>query len=206
MRLTPVTRSSLDTLGRMLKRRISNAILMSCWFLVGVCSPSDALSASPTELISNYRVSQRLGRVTADATLNRIAQEQATAMAARDVLEHDVIGSFNSRMASSRSGRAAENIAYGHDSFTKTLDQWIRSSGHRKNLLMPDASRVGVASAKSSKTGRTYWAMVIAGVYDQPRRAIDQPSPAAAKTAAKPKSRDRPQPCRMSILGLCLQR
>jgi uncharacterized protein YkwD len=186
-----------DKRGRMLNCRSASAILMSCWLLLEICSPSAALSASPTELISNYRASQGLGRVTADSTLNRIAQEQATAMAARDVLDHDVAGSFSSRMASSRSGRAAENIAYGHDGFTKTLDQWIHSSGHRKNLLMQGASRVGVASAKSSKSGRTYWAMVIAGDYDQPKRP-------AAK-ASKAKGRDRaPQPCRLNIMGLCL--
>jgi hypothetical protein len=195
--------------GQMLDRRFCNAIVMSCWFLVGICSPSPALSASPTELISNFRVSHGLGRVTKDSTLDQIAQAQATAMAARDVLDHDVIGSFNSRMASSRSGRAAENIAFGHDNFTKTLDQWIRSSGHRKNLLMQTASRVGVASAKSSKTGRTYWAMVIAGEYDPPKRAApkvaakDAPK-AAAKAAPKAKSRERAQPCRLSFLGLCL--
>ena len=138
--------------------------------------------------------------------LNRIAQEQARAMAARDVLEHDLAGSFSSRMASSRSGRAAENIAYGHSSFTKTLDQWIHSSGHRRNLLMQGASKVGVASATSAKTGRTYWAMVIAGDYEPPRRV-------AAKTAlktstpSKPRGRERPPPpCRMSLMGLCLQR
>jgi uncharacterized protein YkwD len=182
----------------MLNCRFKSAILMSCWFLIGICSPSTALSASPTELISNFRVSQGLGGVTTDSTLNRIAHEQAAAMAARDVLDHDVAGSFRSRIASSPSGRAAENIAYGHESFSKTLDQWIRSSGHRKNLLMQGASRVGVASAKSSKTGRTYWAMVIAGGYDQPKRA-------APKAASKAKSRDRaPQACRIKIMGLCL--
>ena len=70
-------------------------------------------------------------------------------------------------------GRAAENIAYGYDSFPKTLDQWINSSGHRRNLLLRNASRVGVASVKSSATGRTYWAMVIAGDYEtrkEPKR------------------------------------
>lgn len=119
-------------------------------------------------------------------------------MAAKDVLDHDVIGSFNSRIVPSRSGRAAENIAYGYDNFPKTLDQWIRSSGHRKNLLMQGASRVGVASAKSARTGRTYWAMVIAGDYEQPKR----PAPKAA-TKTKTKSRERAQPCRMNLLGLC---
>jgi uncharacterized protein YkwD len=183
----------------MLNRRFcSGALLIACWLLFEICSPSAALSASPVELISKFRVSQGLGRVTMDPTLNRIAQEQATAMAARDVLNHGVAGSFSSRVASSGSGQAAENIAYGYDSFTKTLDQWINSSGHRKNLLMQGASRVGVASAKSTTTGRTYWAMVIAGNYDQPKRA-------APNTMSKAKSRGRaPQPCRMSIMGLCL--
>ena len=182
--------------GRMLNLRSSSVFLISCWLLFVICSPSAALSASSAELISNFRVSQGLSRVTMDPTLNRIAQEQATAMAARDVLDHGVAGSFSSRVASSGSGHAAENIAYGYDSFTKTLDQWINSSGHRKNLLMQRASRVGVASAKSSKTGRTYWALVIAGDPDKSKQA-------ASKAKAKSGGRT-PQPCRISIMGRCL--
>lgn len=191
---------SLDQRGRMLNYRSGSAILLLCWFLVGACNPSAALAASASELISNYRVSKGLGRVTTDSALNGIAQEQATAMAAKDQLEHDAAGAFSSRIAPSRAGRAAENIAYGHDNFPKTLDQWINSSGHRKNLLMPSASRVGVASAKSAKTGRTYWAMVIAGDYEQPKRT-------AAKAKAEPKARKQsraPQACRLSFMGLCL--
>ena len=137
----------------MLNLRFSSVLLISCWLLfVEICSPSAALSASPAELISNFRVSQGLGRVTMDPTLNRIAQEQATAMAARDLLDHGAAGSFSSRVASAGSRHAAENIAYGYDSFTKTLDQWINSSGHRKNLLMQGASRMGVASAAGEQT------------------------------------------------------
>lgn len=186
-----------------------NAIL-SCWLLTVICAPSAALAESPSEMISSYRASHGLGRVTRDGALDRIAQTQASAMAARDVLEHDLAGSFSSRMASSSSGRAAENIAYGHAGFPKTLDQWIRSSGHRKNLLMRGASRVGVASATSAKTGRTYWAMVIAGDYERPKRVATRAAPTMtttaakpAKTAAKPKGRERAQPCRMKFLGLC---
>jgi hypothetical protein len=59
-------------------------------------------------------------------------------------------------------GRAAENIAYSYDSFERTLDQWIASTGRRKNLLLHNASRVGVASATSAISHRTYWAMEIA--------------------------------------------
>jgi uncharacterized protein YkwD len=117
-------------------------------------------------------------------------------MASRDVLDHGVLGPFNSRVASSGSGHAAENIAYGYDNFAKTLDQWIESPGHRRNLLMRGASRVGVASAKSATTGRTYWAMVIAGDYKG--KASKSKASAAAKHPA-PR-----QTCRVAILNLCL--
>lgn len=132
-----------------------------------------------------------------DATLNRIALDQAKAMAAKDRLDHDVLGSFNSRMAPAKAGRAAENIAYGHDGFKKTLDQWVASAGHRKNLLLPKASRVGVASAKSATSLRTYWAMVIAGDYERPRPM------AGKKTTSKTGKSTPTQSCRMKVLGVC---
>jgi uncharacterized protein YkwD len=118
-------------------------------------------------------------------------------MAAKDTLDHDVLGSFSSRITPAKAGRAAENIAYGYDGFEKTLDQWIASTGHRKNLLLPKASRVGVASARSATTHRTYWAMEIAGDYEPP--------PPAAGKRSPPATRRNPvvQSCRAKILGIC---
>jgi hypothetical protein len=176
-------------------------LLRSLGLAIALCSPAFAQSAPPAEMISGYRLKNGEGRVTTDTTLTSIAQKQANAMASRDKLDHDVLGPFNSRVASSGSGRAAENIAYGYESFAKTLDQWIDSASHRKNLLLHDASRVGVASSKSF-TGRTYWAMVIAGGY--------KPSPSAAPVIAKgtatkqtPRQAQR-KTCRLTILNLCL--
>ena len=80
---------------------------------------------SPAELISSFRLKHGEVRVVRDATLDRIALEQARAMAAKDNLSHDVLGSFTRRIAPARAGRAAENIAYGYESFEKTLGQWI---------------------------------------------------------------------------------
>src|SRR5436305_11298074 len=126
-----------------------------------------ALAAeSPAELISGFRLKHGEVRVVRDATLDRIALEQARAMAAKDNLSHEVLRSFTTRIAPARAGRAAENIAYGYESFDKTLGQWIDSSGHRKNLLLHNASKVGIASAKDPSGKRTYWAMVIAGDYE----------------------------------------
>jgi Cysteine-rich secretory protein family len=170
------------------------------YFSLAVCCfPAFARAESPADMISSYRVQHGEGRVVMDSTLTRIAHQQAEAMAAKDKLDHDVLGGFTSRVHSTGAGRAAENIAYGYESFPKTLNQWIDSAGHRRNLLLHGASRVGVASAKSATTGRTYWAMEIAGDYERPRLTT------ATKQAAvaKPKARTR-QPCRLKILSICL--
>ena len=98
------------------------------------------------------------------------------------------------RVAPSKAHRSAENIAYDYDSFSKTLGQWINSSGHRENLLMHGATKVGVASAKSRTTGRTYWAMVIAGDYERFR----SPSPKSTR------SNHDERTCRLEFVGLCL--
>jgi uncharacterized protein YkwD len=163
-----------------------------------LCSGVAAAAASPAEMISDFRQKHGEGRVTMDAALNQIALEQARAMAAKDTLDHDVLGSFNGRIARSKAGRAAENIAYGYDNFEKTLAQWIASSGHRRNLLLHNASRIGVASATSPASHRIYWAMEIAGEYE-PRRmtASKQTRPV---TLRKPAIRS----CRVHVLGLCL--
>jgi uncharacterized protein YkwD len=157
-----------------------------------------ARAASPAEMISDFRLQHGEHRVSTDAALTQIAHEQAAAMAAKDTLDHDVLGRFSSRISPAGAGRAAENIAYGYDNFPKTLNQWIESTGHRKNLLLHDATRVGVASVKSSATGRIYWAMEIAGDYRNPKER-------GAKSVAtvKPKV-SRPQTCRLKLLNICL--
>lgn len=181
--------------------RVTRKLLLG----LALCLSAPALAQTPTDpaaLISDFRAQHQEGRVKSDSTLKRIAQDQANAMAAKGVMDHEVLGAFSSRVAPANAGRAAENIAYGYDSFPKTLDQWINSSSHRKNLLMHAAERVGVASAKSGANGRTYWAMVIAGDYEKPK-----PSGTKGKSktvaAAKPKA-STPQACRLKLLGLCL--
>jgi uncharacterized protein YkwD len=171
------------------------AILLS---MVLLFCGSAAAESSPAEMISDFRVKHGERRVTMDASLSRIALEQAKAMAAKDTLDHEVLGSFGSRIAPARSGRAAENIAYGYDSFEKTLDQWIASTGHRKNLLLRNASHVGVASARSASSHRIYWAMEIADESEPLRSAASKRTPPAAK-------RKSPAPsCRVKILSICL--
>jgi len=168
---------------------------------------------SPAELISSFRLKHGEVRVTRDATLDRIALDQARAMAAKDQLSHEVLGPFTRRMAPAGAGRAAENIAYGYESFEKTLGQWIDSSGHRKNLLLQNASRVGIASAKDASGKRTYWAMVIAGNYEpkpgkgkreRDKREREKEPLVAVKREAAPSGRTKSSSCHIKILSLCI--
>jgi hypothetical protein len=165
-----------------------------------------AMAESPAEQISSFRLKHGEVRVVRDATLDRIAMDQARAMAAKDDLSHETLGPFNRRIAPAGAGRAAENIAYGYDNFEKTLGQWIDSSGHRKNLLLHDASRVGIASAKNASGKRTYWAMEIAGDYE-PKRGKgkkDTEPLVAVKREAAPASKPKSSNCHIKLLGLCI--
>ncbi|MGY3344624.1 MULTISPECIES: CAP domain-containing protein [unclassified Bradyrhizobium] len=161
---------------------------------------------SAAEQISSFRLKHGEGRVIRDATLDRIAMDQARAMAAKDDLSHDALGPFNKRVAPSGAGRAAENIAYGYDNFEKTLGQWIDSSGHRKNLLLHNASRVGIASAKNASGKRTYWAMVIAGDYEpKPGKGKKDTEPLVAlRRETVPASKPKSSNCHIKLLGLCI--
>jgi hypothetical protein len=191
-------------------RRGIGGMIAGLWLLAG----APAMADSPAELISSFRLKHGEVRVIRDATLDRIAMDQARAMAAKDDLSHDALGPFNRRVAPAGAGRAAENIAYGYDNFEKTLGQWIDSSEHRKNLLLHNASRVGIASARDPSGKRTYWAMVIAGDYepkggkgkDKGGRIIAggaKEEPLVRREVAAP-SRRKSGDCHIKLLSLCI--
>jgi len=183
------------------------AALLIAGLVLLAAAPAMA-AESPAEQISGFRLKHGEGRVTRDATLDRIAMDQARAMAAKDDLSHDALGPFTKRVAPSGAGRAAENIAYGYDVFEKTLGQWIDSSGHRKNLLLHNASRVGIASAKNASGKRTYWAMVIAGDYEtkpgKGKKDKDTEPLVAVKRDTTPATKPKAANCHVKLLGLCI--
>jgi uncharacterized protein YkwD len=115
------------------------------------------------EMISQYRREYGLSAVKTDPELTEIAERQAMAMAASGVMDHNVAGSFASRMAGVHTSRAAENIAAGTKTLSQTFWMWQTSPGHNANLLQPEADSVGVAVARNDQTRyKTFWAMVIA--------------------------------------------
>ena len=112
--------------------------------------------------INAYRRAHGMSAVKSDGRLAAVALKQARAMASTGTISHSVGGNFATRLAPLRKSRAAENIGAGYLSFSEMLKQWEDSSGHRANLLMAGARRVGVASVANPKSPyRKFWALVI---------------------------------------------
>jgi uncharacterized protein YkwD len=198
--------SAIHPTMRLTKMLTARAIGASLAGLLLIVLAVPAIAETPAEQISSFRAKHGEGKVVRDSTLDGIAMDQARAMAAKDNLSHDALGPFSRRVAPSKAGRAAENIAYGYESFEKTLGQWIDSSEHRKNLLLHNASRVGIASARDPSGKRTYWAMVIAGDYEpKPGKGKRDMEPlVAVKREAAPSGRPKSSDCHIKVLSLCI--
>jgi uncharacterized protein YkwD len=128
-------------------------------------SPSFVVTATAADYasaISAYRRAHKLPAVKLDSRLSAVALKQAQAMAATGTVSHSAGGNFAARVVPLRKSRAAENIGAGYLSFSEMLKQWENSAGHRENLLMAGARRVGIASVDNPKSPyRKFWAMVI---------------------------------------------
>jgi uncharacterized protein YkwD len=134
--------------------------LLALWFSLSFAVTATA--ADYASAISAYRRAHGLSAVRLDSRLSAVALTQARAMALSGTVSHSAGGSFVTRVAGLRKSRAAENIGAGFLSFPEMLKQWEDSAGHRANLLMTGARRVGVASVDNPKSPyRKFWAMVI---------------------------------------------
>jgi uncharacterized protein YkwD len=126
-------------------------------------------------ILTAYRGSHGLGSVRLDPALSAMAQRQADAMVAANALSHDVGGNFTQRILASGldTPRAAENLGGGYYSTEEAFIGWRNSPEHNANLLMPQATRFGIAIAKDARTKlRVYWAMELAAEPDKPRNAM----------------------------------
>ena len=68
-------------------------------------------------------------------TLAALASEHAADMARRDSLDHDGFMTNGGPR-----GARAENVAYGCKESAWVIQQWVNSSGYRKNMLIPNLS------------------------------------------------------------------
>lgn len=113
-------------------------------------SPSPALALD----LNSFRAEHKLPPLTYSATLAGAAYAHAHDMARRNSLDHN---GFKERARMS-SGASAENVLWGCEDQDCAIQQWAKSAGHRRNMLMKGVSAYGIASA-TADNGRKYWVM-----------------------------------------------
>jgi len=135
-------------------------------FYQDLAGPTASLDAGiAASMISGYRRNNGLGAVTLDPELMRLANEQATAMAARGTLDHNLGTPFQERIRKSKfdASVAVENIGAGYHTLAEAFSGWRDSPPHRANMLNANVTRMGIAAVYSPKSKyKVFWALILA--------------------------------------------
>ena len=115
------------------------------------------------ELVNQIRKENGLKALTIDEKLSQVAREKSQDMSDNNYFDHtsptygspfDMMQKFGISYRS-----AAENIAKGQRSPEAVVDAWMNSSGHRKNILSPSYTHIGVGYVQKGN----YWTQMFIG-------------------------------------------
>ncbi len=132
-------------------------------------SSSSKSSQSKYKSVNDVRRSFGRSTLQTDSRLQRMANEQARFMARSKRMRHTAVSgqTFTVRLKrSGYSGLAAENIAEGYKTKGETMDAWVRSRPHRKNMLNRRMKRYGLGVVETdhpTRGRRKYWALILGG-------------------------------------------
>lgn len=150
---------------------LAAALLLLCAFLTG-CTTVDMSSVRPIAVdegsalaaVNAFRTRNGLEPLGLDRRLSQAAATQSAAMAARDQMGHNVDGRLPGRVqAVGYDWEAlAENLGRGYPSYAAAMQGWIDSPDHRRNLLNPRVTHLGVAAARGGPEDRPYWTQIFA--------------------------------------------
>lgn len=112
------------------------------------------------EITNTTRAGAKLGRVTASPQLTAAARAYAEVLARTKVFSHEADGTtMSARVAKAgyKSCLTAENLAMHQSSrgfetrelAVSAMEGWLNSPGHRKNIMAPDVTEIGVAVARA---------------------------------------------------------
>lgn len=116
-------------------------------------------------LVNVERMRKRVDTLRWNPQLDKAAKVQAIEMAAEHRMAHDLPGAqyptLKDRIRYAGYGyrHLAENIAYGFPSADYTVAAWMKSSGHRMNILDRSSAETGIGVARA-KTGELYYCQV----------------------------------------------
>ena len=119
------------------------------------------VEAAIVEMTNEFRAEQQLGSVKVDRQLAAAARDYARFLAASDLFSHTADGRQHSDRAKSAGYGfciVTENLSLNLDTrgfearqlARDALEGWKKSPGHRKNLVTPHVTDIGVGVAKVS--------------------------------------------------------
>lgn len=131
------------------------SVQLAAALLIAGCGSLSGIVASgeTARSLNEFRTANGRIPLASDAHLTGLARDHAADMARRNTLDH---AGFMERRGPA--GARAENVAYGCADSPCVIRQWIKSPGHRTNMLRTDVTRYGLASAVAAN-GRRYWAL-----------------------------------------------
>ena len=122
-----------------------------------------AFETKVVELTNEQRRKNGLKNLVPDTALSNVAQEKSNDMQAKKYFSHtsptygspfDMMRDFGVTYQS-----AGENIAMGQPTAEEVVNAWMNSEGHRKNILSPNFTHIGVGH---TGTGN-YWTQMFIG-------------------------------------------
>lgn len=105
-------------------------------------------------LHNKERCKNQLDQLTENQKLNSLAQKHAEWMADKSSLVHSNLRANTEFMY------MGENIARGQPDENIVLADWMKSSGHRQNILNDHYKHVGIGYAK--RDNMPYWCVIFA--------------------------------------------
>ncbi|MCA1010344.1 CAP domain-containing protein [Halobacillus halophilus] len=126
-------------------------------------SEVSAFERQVVELTNQERAKQGLAPLTLDTELSGVAGDKSLDMQKNDYFSHTspTYGSpFDMMKDYGIDYRTAgENIAMGQTSPEQVVEGWMNSEGHRKNIMNPDFTHIGVGYVENGN----YWTQMFIG-------------------------------------------
>ncbi|MGL4797039.1 MAG: CAP domain-containing protein [Paraclostridium sp.] len=117
------------------------------------------------DLVNKERTSRGLKPVVFNGELSKVATIKSQDMIDKNYFDHNspTYGSpFDMMKKFGISYKAAgENIAMGQKTPAQVMNSWMNSDGHRKNILSPDFTELGVGIASNGSS--LYWTQMFIG-------------------------------------------
>lgn len=119
------------------------------------------------DIINQYRADKKLKPLKLNAELTEAAKGHSRDLSKWDRISHYGSDGSNPWDRVKRTGYkarlAAENVGTGQIDFDEVMRGWKASPGHNKNLLLKDATEMGLALVHDPKTEfKSFWTLVLA--------------------------------------------